>query len=468
MKTTNDNIGKLPPQATEFEETVLGAIMNDSRSLNKVINLISADVFYKEQHKFIYEAILSLNEKCRPIDILTVTNELRTMGKLELAGGAAYITELTMNVASSANIEYHSAIIIQKFLARELIHAGTDIIQSAYEDDTDVYDLISQADVRISKINETSVKGGSFKHVSDITKISINNAKIREHNRKNGLPSGVSTGLKELNRLTGGWQKSDLIIIASRPGMGKTSLMLKFAVSAAKERVPVCLYSLEMSEERLTDNLLLSLCKVEKDKYKNGWMSEDDWKDLHYAQTVLNDLPIYIDPNPTVSMRYVKANSKVMQQNGKCGIIMLDYLQLADVSTDEKNRNREQEIAKASRQAKIIAKELNVPVILLCQLNRNAEARTDKKPQLSDLRESGAIEQDADIVMFPYRPEYYGIIEDSDGNSVRGVGKLIFAKHRDGGLEDIKFRYNPEMTQITNYDDYSSPENILLQIKPPF
>jgi replicative DNA helicase len=233
--------------------------------------------------------------------------------------------------------------------------------------------------------------------------------------------------------------------------MGKTSVALNCAKAAAEANVPVCFYSLEMSDDRLTDNLLLSLCDVDKDRFKNGLMSPEDWTELTEAKLKLNKLPIYIDPNPSVSMRYVKANSRVMHRKGKCGIIFIDYLQLADVGLEERNRNREQEIAQASRQAKIIAKELNVPVVLLSQLNRAVESRTNRKPQLSDLRESGAIEQDADLVAFIYRPEYYGFKEDEQGKSLIGVGKIIISKHRNGSCEDVRFSYNESMTHITDY-----------------
>lgn len=448
--------GKLPPQAIDLEEAVLGGLMLEKRAIQTVVTLLSTEVFYKESHQCIYEAILHLHDNEQPIDILTVTDELRNMGKLELSGGPFYITQLTSRIASTANIEFHTGILVQKYLARELIKSSTEIIRNAFEDEADVYDLIALADKEISKINEYSVRGGSFKHVSDSSSKSLESAKRREIMRKEGKTSGITTGLKELNVLTGGWQPSDLIIIAARPGMGKTSLMLKHALTAALVGEQVCIYTLEMSDERLTDNLMLMLSNVEKDKFKNGFMSQDDWSDLTHSKTQLDKLPIYIDPNPSVSMRYIKANSRVMAKKGKCSIILIDYLQLIDVSSDERNRNREQEVAKASREAKVIAKELNIPVILLCQLSREVEKRSDKKPQLSDLRESGAIEQDADVVAFIYRPEYYGITEDAACNSLKGVGKIILAKNRNGATDEAKFRYNESMTKITDYETETS------------
>lgn len=444
--------GKLPPQDIFSEECILGSLMLEKEAITNVIGLLSPECFYKEAHQEIFKSIDVLYNSNTPVDILTVTTDLRNRGMLERAGGPFYITQLTSRIASSANIGTYTAILIQKYLARELIKVSTETIRLAFEDSTDVFDLIADTDKSISKVNEYSVRGGSFKHVSDSTSKSFESAKRREIMRKDGKTSGVTTGLKELNTLTGGWQPSDLIIIAARPGMGKTSLMLKHALTAALVKVPVCIYTLEMSDERLTDNLLLMLSDVDKDKFKDGFMSQDDWSNLAHSKTQLDKLPIYIDPNPSVSMRYIKANSRVMAKKGNCGMILIDYLQLVDVTSDERNRNREQEVAKASREAKVIAKELNIPVILLCQLSREVEKRADKKPQLSDLRESGAIEQDADVVAFIYRPEYYGIVEDGACNSLKGVGKIILAKNRNGATAEAKFRYNESMTKITDFD----------------
>ncbi len=445
--------GKLPPQCTDLEEAVLGSLMLEREAIHQVIGLLITDCFYKESHQVIFEAIKTLYDSNKPVDILTVTAQLRSNGKLELAGGPFYITQLTSRIASSANIEQHVSTIVEKYLARELIKVSTETIRSAFEDETDIFDLLGKSDSAIARVNDYTAKGGSFEHVSELTENSVQQARQREIQRKDGKTSGITTGLKYLNVLTGGWKNSELIIIAARPGMGKTSLILHHAIEAAKSGKSVCIYSLEMSKERLTDNLMLSLCDVDKDRFKNGWMSNEEWAMLLQAKTDLNNLKIFIDPNPSVSLRYIKSNSRIMHRNGKCDLIMIDYLQLADVATDERNRNREQEISQASRMTKIIAKQLNVPVILLSQLNREVEKRPDKKPQLSDLRESGAIEQDADIVMFIWRPEYYGFKEDDRGNSVKGVGKYILAKNRDGACDEVKFRYNESMTHITNYTE---------------
>ena len=456
--------GKLPPQAIEFEEAVIGGLLLDKNCIHDVVSIISPEVFYKESHQSIYEAIIKLYDDVKPIDILTVTNELRSSGKLELCGGAFYITQITSRIASTANIQEHAGILLEKYIAREIIKTATESIRLAFEDSTDVFDLLDYTDNQFSMVNEISLRGGTMIHISESTSKSITALQKREKLFKEGKQSGISTGLKDLNRLTGGWQKSNVIILAARPGMGKTALMLYFAKSAAQSMANTCIYSLEMTDESLSDRMLQSMCEVDNHNFKKGSLTESDWTEIKKAQNELNKLPIYIDPNPAVSMRYIKSHSRIMKKKGKCDIIFLDYLQLIDMSNGVKNRNREQEVAQASRQAKIIAKELNVPIIVLAQLNREVEKQASKRPSLSNLRESGAIEQDADLVMFIYRPEYYGIKEDAKGNSMIGVGEIIIEKNRDGGTEDVAFRYDETMTRISEYEDtqsyqYPSPVN---------
>ena len=456
--------GKLPPQAVDLEEAILGAIMLESnKALNMVINELSPDVFYKEAHQEIYRAIQNLFDKSQPIDILTVTNELKLNGKLELAGGAFYITQLTSRVASSANIEYHTAIVVQKHLARELIRISSETIRQAFDDENDVFDVIEYADSSLAGINEISVRGGSMLHISDSAKTAIEQAINRQRNVSMGLSAGISTGLQELNEATGGWRNKDLIVLAARPGMGKTAMALKYAYGAAVTGTPVCFYSLEMGDESLFNRLMYSQCDVNIDRYKSGKMTDEDWREVERGKEIISKLPIYIDPNPQVSMRYIRANSRVMAKKGKCGLIIIDYLQLIDVSKSDRNANREQRIAEASRSAKIIAKEIDVPVILLAQMNRKSEDRATKEPELADLRESGAIEQDADMVIFVYRPEYYGIEEDKHGNSLKGVGKLLIRKFRDGATSNVLFRYNESLTKISSFyqtPDYTHPATL--------
>jgi replicative DNA helicase len=465
----NSGHGKLPPQAIDLEEAILGALMLEKNAIHEVVNILSQDAFYKEAHNTIYEAIINLYDNSRPIDILTVSNQLRNTGKLELAGGPFYITQLTSRVASSANILHHVGIVQQKYLARKIIQFSSELIGPAFSDDTDVFDLLDSADKQLSLISEISVRGGTMLHISDATQKAIKGLQGREKAYKEGRATGITTGIKEFDKLTGGWQKTFLNIIAARPGMGKTALMLHFVKSAAYSGAHACIYTLEMSDESLANRMLLSMCNVDLHNFKKGSMNSFDWEEINKAQSELNKLPIYIDPNPTVSMRYIKSNSRLMKRKGKCDVIFIDYLQLVDTSSHDgnKNRNREQEVAQASRQCKIIAKELDVPVVLLAQLSRKVEDRKSKIPELSDLRESGAIEQDADIVTFIYRAEYYGDDTFPDGTSTSGRGGLIIAKHRDGETNNVEFNYNTSMTKIKNPDDMPSTETTITNYSYP-
>lgn len=452
-KENNSNIiGKLPPQAVDIEEVVLGSLMSDRNCIHEVITLISSDVFYKDAHAMIFSAIVNLYDANKPVDILTVCESLRFSGQLDLIGGPFYITRLTSRIASTANVGYHSLILLQKFIARRLIQYCNHISEQSYDDGQDVFELLDLADNELSKVNEISVRGGSMFHISDASNKAVKELQLREKQAKQGISPGITTGLHDLDKLTGGWQKSNLIILAARPGMGKTALMLHFAKAAANQKHHVCIFSLEMSDVSLANRLLLSSCNVNINNFKKGFMSESDWSEITSAKLFLDALPIYIDPNPVVTMRYIKSTCRIMKKKNQCDMIMIDYLQLADMSTSDKNRNREQEVAQASRMAKIISKELDVPVLLLSQLSRKVEDRKGSRPSLSDLRESGAIEQDADIVAFVYRPAYYDIEYDAKGNSTENVGEIILAKNRDGSTEDIVFKHNESMTKIYDYD----------------
>ncbi|MBV5346984.1 replicative DNA helicase [bacterium] len=456
--------GKLPPQAVDIEEVVLGGLMLERRAMETASKIIDIGVFYKESHQRIYAAIKRLYDGDLPVDILTVTNELRHTNDIELAGGPFYITQLTSRVASSANIEHHCAILLQKFFKREMIKIGTDMIRLSFEDDSDAIDVLDKSDQQFAEMNEMLARGGNMNHIAVIGDKAEEALKRREKLAKENKTTGVPTGLQALNKLTGGWQPSDLIIIGGRPGMGKTAVSLKFVKSAAESGTPVCMYSLEMQDTSLYDRLALSCADIDVNRFRSGYMSKEDWVEFYKAKAYLSKLPIYVDDNPMVSMRYIKGHSKTMNRKGKCGMIVVDYLQLADMRSDEKGRNREQEVTKASRDAKIIAKLLHIPFILLSQLNRAVDARGNhsKKPQLSDLRESGAIEQDADMVIFIYRPWMYGINEDDTGTSTEGVGVLIIAKHRNGALDEVFFEHNTSLTKIYDFNankgvDYEGP-----------
>jgi replicative DNA helicase len=452
--------GKLPPQAIDVEELVLGGIMMDSEAFSTVVKLLTPDVFYKESHQIIYEACLGLYDKNQPIDIISVANYLKNSGQLDAIGGPYMITQLTSRIISSANIEFHVAILIQKHIARELIRVSTEIIRDSFEECDDTFELLDKADRNISKISESVSKSGYAKSIGDLADEALVKAREREIATQEGKLPGITTGIKKLNHLTGGWHNGDLIIFAGRPSMGKTAMMLHFAKSAAQTTIPVAIFSLEMTGISLANRMILSECNVSPHDFKHGTFHPEEWDDMMKAASKLK-LPIYVDPNPVVSMRYIKTTCRILARKGKCGIVMIDYLQLADMTTGERNRNREYEVAQASRQAKILAKELDVPVILLSQLNRNAEGRKSGRPQLSDLRESGAIEQDADVVCFIYRPEYYGIDTDDSGNSTHGVGLLIVDKYREGALEDIPFAYNESMTKIKDHEP-ENPFNVII------
>lgn len=430
---------------------------------------LKPEVYYAPKNEFIYRAITSLYDKGEKIDLYTVGRQLEKEGRM----GAdqitpAYLAELTQSVGSASHTEDHVRIVMEKYIARRLLSAGREIAARAADSTTDIADVMDYAAKEIDTIAETVVGGRAGQHIREGIAAALQQAEKRAAAAQRGEVTGITTGLLELDRLTAGWQGSQLIILAARPAMGKTALMLHFAKAAARSGTPVCIYSLEMSSVSLANRLLLSEADVDADAFRNGRLMQEDWKTLESAAARGGRLPIYVDDNPVVSMRYVRNHSRIMAKRGACGMILIDYLQLAEMGGD-KSRNREQEVAQASRQAKIIAKELNVPVILLSQLSRNVEGRADKKPILADLRESGAIEQDADVVAFIYRPAYYGINEMATRSQgtirTEGLGILSIAKQRDGACGDIPFRHNAAMTRI---EDWETPQPANLSTNEPF
>lgn len=441
--------GKIPPQAVDIEEVVLGAIMIEP--VIEKVDFLTPDVFYKSAHQLIFSAILSIYKKLTPIDILTVTEELRKNGNIDLVGGPHYITILTNKVSSSANIEFHAKILYQKYVARKLIEVCSKTIENAYNNEfNDIFDLISNIDRSLQSLTNITSKNGMI-NIEKLVDKAEEEAKKRELLVKEGKFIGIPTGFHELNKVTKGWQPGDLIILASRPSMGKTSLAVYFTKIAALSGFNVNLFELEMSSVSLANKLILSECDISQSNFKSGYMSSKDWTEFNKAKYNLSKLPIYVDDNPVVNLQYVRSVSRFMKKNNNCDMIILDYLQLVDMKMDEKNRNREQEVAQASRLSKLLAKEVNVPVILLSQLSRAVETRGgDKRPILSDLRESGALEQDADIVIFVYRAAYYNK-KDETGEDIEGIGELLIAKHRNGPLKDIIFRHNEPMTRFYDY-----------------
>lgn len=449
------------PQAVELEQSVIGTLIMEPDRLTEVVGVLSPESFCDGRNSFIYQTLIEMFDQNTPVDLYNVGKRCNGSPLFKGRAGTLYASECTCKVGSGVNLLFQTQIIQQCYIARLLKNAGSRIYSLASNNTADVADVLDESNKLIDKINALSCGSSAGQSLRDSLTESLKLAEQRQAAYLGGSPTGIPTGISDLNRLTGGWRGSQLIILAARPAMGKTALMLHFAKSAALNGTPVCIFSLEMSHVSLSDRLLLSECEVEVNRFRNGDLSGDDWRQLNEASAQLEKLPIHVDDNAVVSMRYIKTRCHILKKQGKCGLIMIDYLQLADTSTKERNRNREQEIAQASRQAKIIAKELDVPVVLLSQLSRECEKRADKQPQLSDLRESGAIEQDADVVGFIFRPAYYGLdrIETLKyGNiSTSGLGIINIAKQRDGATGLVAFSHNPSMTKIGDFQENKTP-----------
>jgi len=443
--------GKLPPQAIDLEEAVLGAIMLEKDAIIAVMDIIRPESFYKEAHQKIYKAVLDLSQELQPIDILTVTEELRKRDELDIVGGPFYITQLASKVSSAAHIEYHARIIAQKHIQRELIRVSTEIQGRAYDDSIDVNDLIDFSESELFKVAEGNIKKETTK-INLIIQEAL--SQIEEAGKREDGLSGVPSGYTKLDRVTSGWQRSDLVIIAARPSMGKTAFVLSMTRNMAIDHNQgVALFSLEMSSVQLVNRLIVSETELASDKIRNGRLEPFEWEQLEYKIKRLVEANIYIDDTPAISVFELRAKCRRLMSQQKVDIIIIDYLQLMTGPTETKG-NREQEVSMISRSLKGIAKELNVPIIALSQLNRSVEMRSGtKRPQLSDLRESGAIEQDADMVLFIHRPEKYGFIEDEEGNSLLGMAEIILAKHRNGALADIKLRFRNELAKFEDLEE---------------
>ncbi|KAB1062651.1 replicative DNA helicase [Salibacter halophilus] len=441
--------GKMPPQAVDLEEAVLGALMLEKEAVNDVIDVLSKESFYKEVHQKIYGAILTLFAESKPIDILTVTEQLRTNGELELVGGPYYISQLTNRVASAANIEFHARIISQKHIQRELIRISSETIKDAYDETTDVFDLLDKAESSLFKVAEGNIRK-NYDSMTELIQQAIKQVEDLSH-KTDGV-SGIPTGFHDLDRVTSGFQPSDMVVLAARPGMGKTAFVLSLARNTAVEfNHPVAVFSLEMSSLQLVNRLIASETELSAEKLKKGQLQDHEWQQLHAKIGKLADAPIFIDDTPALSVFELRAKCRRLKAQHDIQMVIIDYLQLMTAGGEK--GNREQEISTISRSVKSIAKELNVPIIALSQLSRAVETRGgDKKPQLSDLRESGAIEQDADMVMFIYRPEYYGITTDEAGESVEGMGEIIIAKHRNGALENIHLKFIANLAKFANLE----------------
>lgn len=435
--------GKVPPQAKDLEEAVLGAIMLEKSAFDTVVEILKPECFYIDAHQKIYRAMQSLAQKSQPIDILTVVEELKVREELEIVGGPYYVTRLTNTVVSAANIEAHSRIVLQKFIQRELIRISGEIISDSYEDSTDVFDLLDEAESKLFEITNNHLR----KNFDPIDRVLVKTIqRIEDLRNKNEDITGVPSGFRDMDRVTYGWQSTDLIILAARPSVGKTAFALNLARNAAlhpTKPTPVGVFSLEMSAGQLVQRILAAESEIMLEKIARGKLEEHEMKQL-YARGIqrLAQAPIFIDDTPALNIFELRAKCRRLKNKHNIGMIIIDYLQLMSGAGENRNTNREQEISKISRDLKGLAKELSVPIIALSQLSREVEKRKEgnKMPQLSDLRESGAIEQDADMVMFLYRPEYYDITSNEMGESNRGETHVRIAKHRNGSLETVKLR----------------------------
>ena len=442
--------GKIPPQALELEEAVLGAIMLEKDAILSVLDILEPASFYKEAHQVIYKVAQTLSQQEKPIDLLTVTEELRRIEKLEAVGGASFIAQLTSRVGSAAHLEYHARIVAQKYIQRELIRVSSDIQERAFDEGTDVDDLLDYSERELLDIAEGHIKKETVK-INHLLKTAIEH--IEEAGKRQDSLSGAPSGFTRLDRLTSGWQKSDLIILAARPSMGKTAFVLSMARNMAVDHNrPVAFFSLEMSSIQLVNRLIIGETHLPSDKIRTGRLENYEWEQLEYKIKDLEKSPIYVDDTPAISIFEFRAKCRRLKQKFDIQAVVIDYLQLMTGAKDV--GSREQEVSNISRSLKSVAKELDIPIIALSQLNRSVEMRSgNKRPQLSDLRESGAIEQDADLVIFIHRPEYYGIDVDEEGNSLKGIAEIIVAKHRNGPTGDIQLKFIREYAKFVDLDD---------------
>jgi replicative DNA helicase len=434
---------KLPPQNIEAEQSVLGGILIENDAINKVMEILTPEDFYRDAHRRIYNALINLSVRDEPADLITLTNELRKIDQLDAAGGASYIASLIDSVPTAANIEYYAKIVKEKSILRQLIQISTEIITESYQDRSDVESFLDEAERSIFQISENRVRP-SFYPIRDIVKQSFKT--LERLYEKKELVTGVPSGFKELDQMTAGFQPSDLIIVAGRPSMGKTAFCLNVAQYAAIEkRTPVAVFSLEMSKEQLVIRLLCSEAHVEGTKLRTGFLSEGDWPRLTIAAGNLSEAPIFIDDSAALSVLELRAKARRLKADQGLGMVIIDYLQLMRGRT--RVESRQQEISEISRSLKAVAKELNIPVIAVSQLSRRTEERTGMRPQLSDLRESGAIEQDADLILFLYRDEVYNRAED---NPNRGKAEMIIGKQRNGPTGKIELAF---LSKFTTFKD---------------
>ena len=478
--------GTVPPQAPDLEKAVLGALMLERDAIIDVQEYVKPETFYLEEHRLIYKAIQELSFEMKAIDLYTVTERLKSQKMLQKVGGAGYLAELTQKVASAAHVEFHAKIIAQKYVQRELIRSATEIQRRSYDEEVDVTELIGYAEQEIFKVSEGNVKR-SVQSAADILRKALQ--QIEEASKTAGEYNGVRSGFTDIDSVTLGWQPSDLLIIAARPSMGKTAFVLTMARNMAVEfKTPVAFFSLEMSSVQLMNRLIVAETQLSSKDLRTGNLNSQQWAHLETNTVELGRSPLYIDDTPALSVYEFRSKARRLKTQHDIKLIIIDYLQLMTAATPETRGNREQEVSLISRTLKAIAKELNVPIIALSQLSRNVENRGGtKRPQLSDLRESGAIEQDADVVAFIHRPEYYGLTTDENNMSTAGMAEIIIAKHRNGEVTDVPLRFIKEQAKFADadssvtatalhnrdsyrqqetYDDFSSGSNQAMGISP--
>ena len=439
MNTEN----RVSPQAPEIEEAIIGACLIEQGAIPLVADKLRPEMFYVLRHQVIYAAILAMYHAGIKIDILTVKEELSHRGKLEEAGGPFGITQLSSKVATSAHIEYHAQIVHEKYLRREMILGFNKLLACSLDETMDIDDSLVDAHNLLDRLEGEFGHNNHMRDMDELMTATMVEAEGRIANNKNGV-TGLPTGLADLDRMTSGLQKGELVVVAARPGVGKTAFALHMARSAAMAGYAVAVYSLEMQGERLADRWLTAVSEISARHWRSGTVSQQELIEAR--------LPIHVDDNTSVNMEHIRSSARLLQSQHACDAIIIDYLQLCDMTTGQNNRNREQEVAQATRKAKLLAKELNVPVVLLSQLNRESENRPAGRPELAHLRESGAIEQDADVVMLLYRPALARVTTDREsGYPTEGLGVVIIAKQRNGETGNVYFRHNPEMTKITEY-----------------
>ena len=453
MPALEDNLRKVPPQNLEAESSVLGGVLLDNDAINQVLELLRSEDFYRESHRKVFRAMIELSDRAEPVDLITLSEYLKSRNELEAVGGTAYLASLADFVPTAANISYYARIVREKSILRSLISTATDIATRGYEEQGNVEEFLDAAEKVIFDISERKIKA-SFVAVGDMIKDTLKTVE-KLYERKE-MVTGVPTGYEDLDRLTAGLQPADLIIVAGRPGMGKTAFALNIATNAAFTGVGAAVFSLEMAREQLVLRMLCSEARVNSSKVRSGYLGERDFPQLAKAAGRLHEAPIYIDDTPAISVLELRAKARrlVRDRTKKIGLIVVDYLQL--MRGMGAASNREQEISEISRSLKALAKELNVPVIALSQLNRRVEDRSDRRPMMSDLRESGAIEQDADVIMFIYRDEVY-----NKDDSKKGVAEVIVAKQRNGPIDTVKLTFLNEYTRFENYterDEYAYDE----------